>query len=184
MNMKDTGFCPAEKIHGRIAATQVIGGSPLIGRVHDPLASLQGGISGNAGLFSTGEDLSKFCRMLLNEGKYGKKEILSEESAYLLTHEVMYGRAYGFDVSSEYSWIKGEHSGPTAYGHSGYTGTSVVISPDQDLFLIILTNRAHPDDKGTVKRARGETANIVFGPEPEIKTEETPPVPAEEKSAE
>ncbi len=163
LGMKDTMYNPPDALSGRIAATQIVDGSPLRGTVHDPLARLMGGVSGNAGVFSTAEDLAIYCRMLLNGGVYRGKRILSREGVALLTGVQSHGRAYGFDVSSSYAWLKGDHASERAFCHSGYTGTSIVCDPEKTAFLIILTNRAHPHDKGASKPLRTQAANIAFG---------------------
>jgi CubicO group peptidase (beta-lactamase class C family) len=120
------------------------------------------GKSGNAGLFSNVYDLSLYCRMLLNKGVLKRRRILSAESVAMLTNEQSHGRAYGFDVNSSYAWVKGDHAPEEAFCHTGYTGTSVVCDPTSELYVIILTNRAHPDDGGATKPIRRKVADIVF----------------------
>ncbi len=164
MGMADTGFNPPAAMKSRIAATEIVDGEPLRGTVHDPLARLRAGVSGNAGLFSTVSDLSIYCRMLLNHGVWKGKRILSPAAVEMLTTAQSHGRAYGFDVSSDYSWVKGPNVSPNAFCHTGYTGTSVVVDPDTGLYLILLTNRAHPHDGGASKPVREKLAEIVFPP--------------------
>jgi CubicO group peptidase (beta-lactamase class C family) len=157
LGMRDTFYNPPVSLQDRIAATTV-----LTGTVHDPLAALMGGVSGNAGIFSTAEDLAIYCRMLLNKGRGNRRQILSRESVVLLTTQQTLGRAYGFDVSSSYSnHLKGDSMNPAAFCHSGYTGTSIVCDPETKVFVIILTNSVHPEDKGTAKQIRTEIANLV-----------------------
>ena len=162
LKMEHTAYKPTERWMDSIAATEVVNGQPLRGTVHDPLAQLMDGISGNAGVFSTADDLSIYCRMLINGGTYKRKRILSPESVRLLTAAFSHGRARGFDVKSSYSWIKGDNAPEGTFCHSGYTGTSIVCDPVGKIFIIILTNRAHPDDKGTVKPLRTKVADIAF----------------------
>ena len=162
LKMAHTAYNPPESWKHSIAATEVVQEQPLRGTVHDPLAQLMGGISGNAGVFSTAYDLSIYCRMLLNGGTYNGARILSPESVRLLTAAISHGRACGFDVQSSYSWIKGANASETAFCHSGYTGTSIVCDPSNKVYLIILTNRAHPNDKGSVKPIRTKVADIAF----------------------
>lgn len=162
LKMQHTGYRPPESWNNDIAATQVVKGRLLRGTVHDPLAQLMDGISGNAGVFSTAEDLAIYCRMLLNGGIHDGRRILSAESVRLLTSTVSRGRACGFDVESDYAWIKGENAPERTFCHSGYTGTSIVCDPENKIYIIILTNRAHPDDKGTVRPVRTKVANLVF----------------------
>jgi len=162
LKMNRTIYNPPESWNNNVAATEVVNGNPLRGMVHDPLAQLMDGVSGNAGVFSTADDLAVFCRMLLSNGTYKGKRILSPKSIHLLTAAVSHGRACGFDVQSSYSWIKGANAPKTAFCHSGYTGTSIVCDPEGKIYVIILTNRAHPEDKGTVKSLRTKVADVAF----------------------
>lgn len=162
LGMKHTTYIPPETWEHDIAATEVIDGAPLRGTVHDPLARLRAGLSGNAGLFSNVNDLSIYCRMLLNNGKLHRKRILSPESVTLLTMARTHGRACGFDVNSAYAWVKGSYAPEQAFCHTGYTGTSVVCDPVSKTYIIILTNRAHPNDDGTTKPVRIKISDIVF----------------------
>jgi len=171
LGMDDTVFCPKGSLRRRCAATEY---SPLhkrflIGEVHDENAHKMGGVSGHAGLFSTVDDLAIFCQMLLNEGTYGEVRILKPETIRLmltphLRPEVL-ERGSGFLKGREQLlgwWAMGEKpaitsSGglpsPRAYGHSGFTGTSIWIDPDHNLFAIMLTNAVHPS-RETCDRAR------------------------------
>jgi len=164
LGMRDTRYNPPASWKPRIAATEIVDGEPLRGTVHDPLARLMAGVSGNAGLFSTASDISLFCRMLLNDGKWKGKRILSPAAVEMRTTEQSHGRAYGFDVSSGYAWVKGANASPRAFCHTGYTGTSVVCDPETGVYLILLTNRAHPRDGGATKPVREKLAQIVFPP--------------------
>ncbi len=164
LGMRHTRFNPPASWRSEIAATQIVDGELLRGGVHDPLARLMAGASGNAGLFSTASDLSIYCRMLLRGGSWKGKKVLSSAAVEMLTTSQSHGRAYGFDVSSSYSWVKGPHASPSAFCHTGYTGTSFVCDPATDAYLIILTNRAHPHDKGACKPVRQKIAEIVFAP--------------------
>jgi CubicO group peptidase (beta-lactamase class C family) len=162
LGMNHTTFNPPDSWRNNIAATEVIDGRPLRGTVHDPLARLMGGVSGNAGLFSDAHDLSIYCRMLLNGGVYEGRRILSPEAVKLMTTPQAFGRACGFDVSSSYSWVKGSYASKEAFCHTGYTGTSIVCDPASKVFVIILTNRVHPKDDGTTRPVRTKIADIVF----------------------
>ena len=162
LGMKHTSYNPPKTWEHDIAATEVIDGQPLRGTVHDPLARLMAGLSGNAGLFSNAYDLSIYCRMLLNGGKLHGKRILSTEAVILLTTARTHGRACGFDVNSTYAWVKGSYAPEQAFCHTGYTGTSIVCDPVSKTYVIILTNRAHPNDDGTTKPVRIKISDIVF----------------------
>jgi CubicO group peptidase (beta-lactamase class C family) len=162
LGMKHTTYNPPASRRKDIAATEVIDGQPLRGTVHDPLARLMEGVSGNAGLFSNARDLSIYCRMLLNGGTWKGKRILSPEAVRLLTTAQTHGRAYGFGVSSSYSSAKGSYASEKAFCHTGYTGTSIVCDPESETFVIILANRVHPKDDGSAKPVRINVADIVF----------------------
>jgi CubicO group peptidase (beta-lactamase class C family) len=162
LGMKHSTYNPPVSWKKDIAATEVIDGQPLRGTVHDPLARLMDDVSGNAGLFSNAHDLSIFCRMLLNEGIWNDRQILSSKAVRLLTTAQTHGRAYGFGVSSSYSSAKGSHASEGAFSHTGYTGTSIVCDPESKILVIILTNRVHPKDDGSAKPVRIKVADIVF----------------------
>ena len=171
LRMDDTVFRPRGSIRRRCAATEYseLHKRFLIGEVHDENAHKMGGVSGHAGLFSTVDDLAVFCQMLLNEGIYGDKRILKPETVRLMLtpqlEEEVLERGSGFLKGREQLigwWSMGEKpeitsSGglpsPTAYGHSGFTGTSIWIDPEHNLFAIMLTNAVHPSRK-TCDRAR------------------------------
>ncbi|MBL7146895.1 MAG: beta-lactamase family protein [Phycisphaerae bacterium] len=174
LGMKNTTYNPPASRLEDITATQIIEGKLLRGTVHDPLAQLMAGVSGNAGLFSNAYDLSIYCRMLLNEGIWDGRRILSPEAVTMLTNAQIEGRAFGFDVNSSYSWVKGSYTSEKAFCHTGYTGTSIVCDPASKVFVIILTNRAHPNDKGAVKPVRTKVADIVFSSLQMIPYEKTP----------
>ncbi len=162
LGMKHTVFNPPDSWRNDIAGTEISDAPSPRGTVHDPLARLMAGVSGNAGLFSNAHDLSIYCRMLLNDGVWKRRRILSSEAVALLTSEQAYGRACGFDVNSSYSSVKGSYAPKDAFCHTGYTGTSIVCDPASKTFVIILTNRVHPKDDGTTKPVRSKVADIVF----------------------
>lgn len=165
LGMKHTFFNPPPEMRNRCVATEVIDGRPLVGLVHDPLARLQGGISGNAGLFSTADDLAIFARLMLHQGELNGHRILSPLSVKRMTEifpEVLFaGRGLGWDINSAYSTNQGDLFGRSSYGHTGYTGTSICIDPETETFIIFLTNRVHPDDKGVIIPVRTRVANLV-----------------------
>jgi len=165
LRMKHTFYNPPLEFKDKCVPTLVLEGKPLRGVVQDPLARLQGGVSGNAGLFSTADDLAVFCQMMLNKGIYDGKRILSpltvERMTEVYPRAVMSGHGLGWDLDSDYSTAGGDLFGPGSFGHTGYTGTSVWIDPQTDMFLIFLTNRVHPDDKGSVVVLRSRLANAA-----------------------
>lgn len=141
-------------------------GQILCGQVHDPLARvMNGGISGNAGLFSNANDLAILVASLLNGGAYEGHRILSKlavNAMFTVPRGLeSFGRTPGWDSYSAYSSNKGNLLGLHTVGHTGYTGTSIVIDPDHDLAIILLTNAVHPKDATSVVRLRGMVANTV-----------------------
>lgn len=167
LGMKHTDFQPQGETLLRTAPTEKqADGSVLKGIVHDPLARvMNGGISGNAGLFSDANDLAVLAAALLNNGEYNGKRILSPlgvKAMRTIPRSVStLGRTLGWDVFTAYASNNGDLLGPNTYGHTGYTGTSMVIDPDNNIAVILLTNRAHPDDSGEAVRLRSLVANAV-----------------------
>jgi CubicO group peptidase (beta-lactamase class C family) len=165
LKMKHTFFKPPQELHHLCVPTEVVDGKPQIGTVHDPLARLQGGISGNAGLFSTAGDLAIFAQMMLNKGEFKGKRILSplavERMTSIYPKAAFSGRGLGWDLDSSYSTNGGDLFGPDSFGHTGYTGTSLWIDPETESFVIFLTNRVHPNDEGSVSSMRSRVANVV-----------------------
>ncbi|MFF5184783.1 serine hydrolase domain-containing protein [Streptomyces sp. NPDC000345] len=110
----------------------------LRGEVHDENAWALGGVAGHAGLFSTGRDLAVFCRTLLAGGSYGPARILGPDFVELL----LTPPGLGFAVDQP--WFMGELAGEGAAGHTGFTGTSLVLDPATDTFVVLLANTVHP----------------------------------------
>ena len=167
LGMNRTFFNPDPKLFDQVVPTQLVDGRPLLGVVHDPLARLQGGISGNAGLFSTAGDLAVFGQMLLNGGEYRGARVFSRAAVERMTSvypkAAFTGRGLGWDLSSVYASNGGDLFGPKSFGHSGYTGTSLWLDPDTKTIVVLLTNSVHPDDKGKILPLRSRVANIVAG---------------------
>ena len=165
LKMRHTFFTPSPEFYHLCVPTEVVDGKPLIGIVHDPLARLQEGISGNAGLFSTAGDLAIFAQMMLNKGEFKGRRILGplavERMTSVYPDAAFAGRGLGWDLDSSYSTNGGDLFGPHSFGHTGYTGTSIWIDPETETFVIFLTNRVHPDDGGSVLSMRSRVANIV-----------------------
>lgn len=166
LKLTHTTFVPNEDLKAASAPTEVQpDGTLLQGVVHDPLARIMNkGISGNAGLFSTAEEVAVLASLFLNQGKANGVQLLSPASIQKMSELPIglesFGRTPGWDKSSPYASNKGDLF-PTAFGHTGYTGTSVVIDPETHTALIVLTNSVHPYDKGKTVRLRSLLANIV-----------------------
>jgi CubicO group peptidase (beta-lactamase class C family) len=110
----------------------------LRGVVHDENAWALGGVAGHAGLFSTAHDLAIFCRTLLAGGSYGPARILGPDFVELML------TAPGLGFAIDQPWFMGALAGRGAAGHTGFTGTSLVLDPATDTFLVLLANTVHP----------------------------------------
>ena len=141
-------------------------GQVLCGQVHDPLARIMnGGISGNAGVFSCAEDIAVLCAALQNGGEWNGRRILSPLGVKAMRTvpraTASLGRTLGWDCFTAYASNNGDFLSPNTYGHTGYTGTSIVIDPDTDTSVILLINAVHPEDGHGVVRLRSLVANAV-----------------------
>ena len=172
LGMHYTFYLPIGEDHSRwtnliAPTTRQDDGSVLRGQVHDPLARIMnGGISGNAGVFSTVDDIALLCATLQNGGRWKGTRILSEQTVHTMRTvpewAKEFGRTYGWDVSSPYASCNGELLSSETYGHTGYTGTSIVIDPVNDISIILLVNAVHPiDGPSRMVRLRSLISNIV-----------------------
>ncbi|HEX5436128.1 MAG TPA: serine hydrolase, partial [Gemmatimonadaceae bacterium] len=144
LGMRNTFFRPARSVWARTAPTEVNPprGYPLQGEVHDENAYALGGVAGHAGLFSTASDLAIFAQMMLNGGEYHGIRIVSDSTVRRFTTRAAGSQALGWAMADG-QWGSGEYLGEDAFGHVGYTGTSLWIDPDRQMFVILLTNRVH-----------------------------------------
>ena len=146
LGMAETTFRPHWTLRDRIAPTELTPprGYPLRGEVHDENAFALGGVAGHAGLFSTATDLAIFAQMMLNGGEINGVRIISDSTVALFTARTdsRGTRALGWDTCG-HDGSCGKYLSERAYGHTGFTGTSLWIDPDRDLFVILLTNRVH-----------------------------------------
>jgi len=149
LGMKDTMYRPEKKLWPKIAPTEVdnnLRHSLVQGEVHDENAYAIGGVSGHAGLFSTAPDLAAFCQMLLNGGVYAHQRILRRATIAQFTtpQQLSSGtRTLGWAVPTEGS-SSGHYFSAHSFGHTGFTGTSIWIDPERQLFVVLLANRVHP----------------------------------------
>src|SRR5688572_8681600 len=144
LGMNDTFFRPADSVFYRVAPTEIAPprGYPVRGEVHDENAYALGGVAGHAGLFSTAADLSIFAQMMLNGGEYNGVRILSDSVVALFTRRTAGTRALGWDTADG-DGGSGKFLNSRSYGHTGYTGTSIWIDPEREMFVLLLTNRVH-----------------------------------------
>ncbi|MFN0123525.1 MAG: exo-beta-N-acetylmuramidase NamZ domain-containing protein [Blastocatellia bacterium] len=194
LGMNDTGFRPAAALQPRIAPTEKRpdgwDGKPVTqfavrkpdaappehwmrGEVHDPRSYLLGGVAGHAGLFSTADDLAKYCHMILNGGAYEGARVLSRLGVARMTEPRASGgnasdgaaRGLGWDYFTSFSANRGDLFPVGSFGHTGFTGTGLWLDPATQTFVVFLSNRVHPvlDPKkpADVGSLRGRVASIV-----------------------
>ena len=169
LRMHDTGFRPAGALRDRIAPTEVdtvFRNTHVHGVVHDENAYAMGGVAGHAGLFSTVTDLAVLAQTLLDGGRVtgceredsnsggericaagvaGSVRLVSEETVRAFTRrfDSQASRALGWDTPGDRS-SAGDYFTSAAFGHTGFTGTSIWIDPELDMFVVLLTNRVNP----------------------------------------
>ena len=169
LGMTATRFVPPKSWLDRIAPTEVdtfFRHRLLIGEVHDESAARLGGVSGNAGLFSNAPDLARFAAWLL-DARAGRAGPLRADSGlvhrFTTKQDIPPGssRALGWDTPSELS-SAGTKMGPNAFGHTGFTGTSIWFDPDRNVFIILLTNRVNPTRANLkILQVRRRVADLV-----------------------
>lgn len=166
LGMVDTGFLPTQLKKLRIAPTEVTSQGVVRAVVHDPTARRMGGVAGHAGLFTTAHDLARFARMMLNRGELDGVRVFQAETVRRMTtvqtpSRVPERRGLGWDIDSPYAGPRGDLFPVGSYGHTGWTGTSLWIDPFSKTFLIFLSNRNHPSEKGTVVGLRKELGTLA-----------------------
>ncbi|MFS0752764.1 serine hydrolase domain-containing protein [Oceanobacillus sp. 1P07AA] len=150
LQMNDTMYSPEASLKERIAATEYqsnVNRGLVWGSVHDEKAWALDGVAGHAGVFSSAEDLAVFGQMMLNEGSYQDEQILSEEAIELITtnwNGAFPGQDQGLGWELNQNWYMDDLAEQNTIGHTGYTGTSIVVSPNNKSITILLTNRVHP----------------------------------------
>jgi len=161
LGMRDTGYCRTLCDDPRIAPTELNHGwqkNPIRGEPSDTRVHRLGGVAGNAGVFSSADDVARFARMVLGEGELDGVRVLAPERVRDMIRPrpvPKAKRALGWDVSSGFSTGRGHELSPEAVGHGGYTGTSLWIDPARDLFIVFLSNRNHPYSTGRVTDLQG-----------------------------
>lgn len=189
LTMKDSRYLPLDQKQDavylqRIAPTESLNGDPdykkvlkgytqpyLHGVVHDPTAQRLGGVAGHAGLFSTADDVARFAQMLVNDGELKGQRVLSPLAVKRMQSPVQIGaqsRALGWDLNTMYSTPKGDFFPATSFGHTGFTGTSLWMDPISGTYVILLSNRVHPDRSTSLVDLRAKLANIVAATVPAV----------------
>lgn len=150
LGMKDTMYNPPASLKSRIAATEYqpwTNRGLVWGQVHDENSWSLDGVAGHAGVFSTANDLAILGQTFLNEGKYGHSRILKASTVKLMEknmNQAFPGDDHGLGYELNQGWYMDGFADENTMGHTGYTGTSLVISPKNQTIVILLTNRVHP----------------------------------------
>lgn len=163
LGLKETGFQPTRWLSpadqaARLVATDARSSRGLLrGVVHDDVANRFGGVAGHAGIFSTAADLAVIGQLLLDGGQYRGKRILTEATVRTALTNVNHGKPaidadrpgrsadHGLGFELDQPWFMGKLASPQTFGHTGFTGTSLVVDPSRRMVLVLLTNRAHPN---------------------------------------
>lgn len=169
LGMTHTRFLPPASWRPRVAPTQYDHADHewLRGVVHDPTARAMGGVAGNAGMFSTADDLAKYAQMMLNggRGRNGARVLTGLAVAKMTTPQSPFNipdvRGLGWDLDTPFSSNRGELLPVGSYGHTGFTGTSLWIDPYTRTYVIILSNAVHPDGRPPVISLRDRVATTV-----------------------
>lgn len=165
LGLADTGFLPSAEAVARCAPTAGPGSDRAPGLVHDSIAHYVGGVGGNAGLFGTARDLSRFMAMVLNGGSLGETRILRPDTVQLMTTPQLRlqdaDRGFGWDVRSPYSAVVRGSFPAGSFGHTGFTGTSIWADPASRVHVIILTNRVHLGENRDIGPLRYRVASLV-----------------------
>lgn len=168
LGMADTRFRPPAEWRARVAPTEVDPwrGRHLRGEVHDENAHFLGGVSAHAGLFSSAADLTRFAQMLLNGGTLDGTRIVGPETIRDFTrvqHALLSHRALGWETPNGTN-SAGRLMRRPAFGHTGFTGTSLWIDPASDRFVVLLTNRVNPSrENSRIGPVRTAVADLTVG---------------------
>ena len=164
LRMTDTGYLPAPSLRPRIAPTEMQEDHTVLrGVVHDPTARYMGGVAGHAGVFSTADDMAKFCQMILDGGD----GLFRPDTVKLFTSPASPKgqsniRGLGWDIDSVYSGNRGNLFPPGySFGHTGFTGTSIWIDPRSKTYVILLANSVHPHVRPAITPLRRLVATVA-----------------------
>jgi CubicO group peptidase (beta-lactamase class C family) len=164
LGMTETMYRPPASLKPRIAPTEIdsIRGGKVWGAVHDERAYYLGGVSAHAGIFSSAHDLARFARMYLNRGTLDGAQVVRPETIELFTTRQLQDRALGWQKPDGRN-SAGHLMSERAFGHTGFTGTSIWIDPARDVFVILLSNRVNPTRANTkIGRVRVALADAVM----------------------
>jgi CubicO group peptidase (beta-lactamase class C family) len=166
LGMADTMFLPPLELAGSIAPTIGTANELITGIVQDENARHLGGIAGHAGLFSSASDLSRYAQMILNNGRLYSSQVFEERVLEQMTAPYFYSngtvvRGLGWDIHSPFSSPRGNFFSEMSFGHTGYSGSSIWIDPEHDLFVILLTVRFNYRDPRQINRLRSDISSVA-----------------------
>jgi CubicO group peptidase (beta-lactamase class C family) len=168
LGVKNTLYNPPAMLQNRIAATENCPwrNQMVRGQVHDENCVVLGGIAGHAGLFGTTEDMSTICQMMLRMGATDQQDFLKAPTVRIMTNNytssLNQARAIGWQAKDQHGSPAGDLFSSFSYGHTGFTGTSIWMDPERDLFAVLLTNRVHPTrESHSIQRIRRLFHNLV-----------------------
>jgi serine-type D-Ala-D-Ala carboxypeptidase len=165
LGMHDTLFTPPATLKPRIAPTEYVTwrGGLVYGTVHDENAAEMDGVAGHAGLFSTVEDLARFCTMLLQDGSYDTQCILQPTTIAQMAsiHVPDPDEAHGLGWVIAAPYFMGRLASNSTIGHTGFTGTSLLIDPSRQLAAVFLSNCVCPQRGFNLNPYRRGIANAL-----------------------
>jgi CubicO group peptidase (beta-lactamase class C family) len=164
--MTQTRFRPPSALWHRTAPVGTWHGTPVMGRVFDQNAARLGGVSGHAGLYSTGHDLARYAQVLLRGGLTAQcRPLFRSDVVTLFARRAAGDRALGWELRDTTSSNNtGTLMSSTTYGHTGYTGTSLWIDPQRGLFVVLLTNRVDaPRARRSITRLKAVRGLVADG---------------------
>jgi len=162
LKMTHTRFLPPAAWLPKIAPTQYDEHDKMLrGVVHDPTVRRMGGVAGQAGLFSTADDLAKFAEALLSGSKILSPLTIEKMTTPQQPPTSQVLRGFGWDIDSPYSSNRGDLLPVGSFGHTGFTGTSLWIDPTTQTYIIVLSNAVHPRGKGSAIALRSKIATAV-----------------------
>lgn len=166
LGMTETRFNPDNQFALRCSATIGADKTLLTGHVQDYTARQLGGVAGHAGLFGTAHDMARFCRMILGEGLFAGRRVLSPRAVRQMTAPYFSRsgkvvRGLGWDIASPYSSPRGTGFSEVSFGHTGYSGASIWIDPANDVFVVLLTARLQYKRIKGFSRLRGDLSTLA-----------------------
>ena len=193
MGMTDTTYTPTAEQLSRTAPTmRSPDGAPIVGVIHDPLARYHGTETctpGNAGLFSTGADMARFCQIWLNDGNFDGRGYLKAETVAMATSNQLpqvpdepYGLGWDIWNSAPYRTPLNDLAENATFGHTGYTGTLLWMDKRTKTYVVLLTNRVLPqpgsqEENEGIQLVRRRVVAAVLSAQPEYADLPPQPIP-------